>query len=338
MMELTSELKRHSIKRLLTFIHNLEQKLSSVNGINEKLHELISTVTHTHQTITKELKTIKNIFKEIQLEEKENRQADTADKKPTQFDSKSGHLSGSDRISSCSPSSYGSSSASSGISSSLQNIDEQLSKNEKSKRSSNVKKHRSSSRNKNKTGRQVTFVINNNHNTGDETIVENEQITLTNTEEQNKSYTDTSAIKENKKTKNEVDNRVFEQPYPLGLIEKITFSESATTVIPTDQSKNSFDKNSDLISGLFNQHRSNVSKKHNIGYKMGNALTSVRIHEIEQNGDYLKLLNVSNSEDYDLSNHFIQQNVACLPTCRFRFPPQTVIKAGQTVTVSICMR
>ena len=65
------------------------------------------------------------------------------------------------------------------------------------------------------------------------------------------------------------------------------------------------------------------------------ALTNVRIHEIEeQNGDYLCLLNISNTEDYDLSGHFLQQNIACIPLCRFRFPVNTIIKAGQTVTVN----
>jgi len=64
-------------------------------------------------------------------------------------------------------------------------------------------------------------------------------------------------------------------------------------------------------------------------------LTHVRIHEIEpENGDYLRLLNVSNSDDYDLSDHFIQQNIACVPTSRFKFPSNTFIRAGQTVTVS----
>jgi hypothetical protein len=66
------------------------------------------------------------------------------------------------------------------------------------------------------------------------------------------------------------------------------------------------------------------------------ALTNVRIHEIEsKNGDYLRLLNISNSDDYDLGGHFLQQNIACVPVCRFRFPFNTIIRAGQTVTVQI---
>ena len=69
------------------------------------------------------------------------------------------------------------------------------------------------------------------------------------------------------------------------------------------------------------------------------ALINVRIHEIEQtNGEYLRLLNVSNSDDYDLSGHFLQQNIACTPLCRFPFPYNTIIRAGQTVTVNIDKR
>jgi hypothetical protein len=67
---------------------------------------------------------------------------------------------------------------------------------------------------------------------------------------------------------------------------------------------------------------------------MISLITNIRIHEIEpQNGDYLRLLNLSNSDDYDLSGHFLQQNIASKPLCRFRFPPNTIIRAGHTVTV-----
>ncbi|UJR34313.1 hypothetical protein I4U23_021716 [Adineta vaga] len=66
----------------------------------------------------------------------------------------------------------------------------------------------------------------------------------------------------------------------------------------------------------------------------GKILTNIRIYEIEpKNGDYLRLLNVSNSDDYDLSGHFIQQNVPSKPLCRFRFPFNTIIQPGQTVTI-----
>ncbi|CAF4858184.1 unnamed protein product, partial [Rotaria socialis] len=60
--------------------------------------------------------------------------------------------------------------------------------------------------------------------------------------------------------------------------------------------------NSDLMPDLFKQHHNEVTNQPDIGFKMGNALTNVRIHEIEStNGDYLRLLNISNSDDYDLS-------------------------------------
>ncbi len=64
------------------------------------------------------------------------------------------------------------------------------------------------------------------------------------------------------------------------------------------------------------------------------TLTNIRIHEIEsKNGDYLRLLNISNTDDYDLSNHFLQQNIHAKPFCRFRFPFNTIIGPGQTLTV-----
>lgn len=75
----------------------------------------------------------------------------------------------------------------------------------------------------------------------------------------------------------------------------------------------------------------------NTPLKPTNSATSiVRIHEIDPiNGEYLRLLNTSNNVDYDLAGHFLQQNVACVPTCRFRFPLNTIIRAGQSITVKI---
>ena len=62
--------------------------------------------------------------------------------------------------------------------------------------------------------------------------------------------------------------------------------------------------------------------------------TNIRIFEIEsKNGDYLRLLNLSNSDDYDLTGHFLQQNTNEKLICRYRFPSNTFIRAGQTITV-----
>ncbi|CAF1232614.1 unnamed protein product, partial [Didymodactylos carnosus] len=318
-----------------------KQKLSSVNNINEKLHELISSVTQTHQTITQELKIIKNVLNDPELQWKENDHDNVVSgiKEFTQFDSKSADLSNADRVSVRSESSCGSSTTSSDISSVVPN-DKQKTTSKSSKRS--LKNHRSSNGNTDKTVRQVTFVEDNNTNNDDQTEAEDEQIITLNREEQSETVNN-PANEENNENINEVDNRHVEQSYPIGPIggrnlnesyhNASFYSELITPVLPIDRSRNTLGKSPDLISDLFSQHRSEVSEKHNLGYKMGSALTSIRIHEIEQNGDYLRLLNVSNSDDYDLSNHFIQQNVACLPVCRFRFPPQTVIRAGQTVTI-----
>ncbi|CAF4060846.1 unnamed protein product [Adineta steineri] len=77
--------------------------------------------------------------------------------------------------------------------------------------------------------------------------------------------------------------------------------------------------------------------KHNqmeISPVVGKILTNIRIHEIEpKNGDYLRLLNISNSDQYDLSGHFLQQNTASKPLHRFRFPFNTIIQPGQTITI-----
>ena len=66
-----------------------------------------------------------------------------------------------------------------------------------------------------------------------------------------------------------------------------------------------------------------------------NVLTDIRIDEIEwKNGDYLRLINRSSSNDYDLTDHFIQQTIHSKLFCRFLFPFDTILRAGQTITVN----
>ena len=120
-------------------------------------------------------------------------------------------------------------------------------------------------------------------------------------------------------------------------LEDGTFDELVTPIVPSlvsDLSKpNQFGLAPTIeklnISFLFLRILFSVLFKNN-----SRTLTNIRIHEIEsKNGDYLRLLNVSKSDDYDLSGHFLQQNIASKPLCRFRFPSNTFIRAGQTVTV-----
>ncbi|CAF0764878.1 unnamed protein product [Rotaria sordida] len=95
-----------------------------------------------------------------------------------------------------------------------------------------------------------------------------------------------------------------------------TFDEITTPIIPYSYSNSSKENQSELKA------------------KIENIITNIRIHEIEsKNGDYIRLLNLSNSDDYDLSGHYLQQIIASKPICRFRFPSNTIIRAGHTVTV-----
>ena len=45
------------------------------------------------------------------------------------------------------------------------------------------------------------------------------------------------------------------------------------------------------------------------------------------------MLNVSKSDDYDLTEHFLQQTFHSKIVCRFHFPSNTILRAGQTITV-----
>ena len=65
-------------------------------------------------------------------------------------------------------------------------------------------------------------------------------------------------------------------------------------------------------------------------------LTNIRIDEIEpEKGGYLRLRNFSHSEDYDLSEHFLEQTIDSKVLCRFKFPFDTILQAGQTITVRL---
>lgn len=60
---------------------------------------------------------------------------------------------------------------------------------------------------------------------------------------------------------------------------------------------------------------------------------NVKIHEVNKNGFYVRILNVSNTIDEDLSNFTIQQMVSGMPVAVFRFPKSVKLTPGNTITV-----
>ena len=60
---------------------------------------------------------------------------------------------------------------------------------------------------------------------------------------------------------------------------------------------------------------------------------NVKIHEVNKNGYYVRLLNVSNTVDEDLSFYTIQQTVCMMPVAIFRLPAYTKLQPGHTLTV-----
>ncbi|CAF3651988.1 unnamed protein product [Rotaria socialis] len=337
-----SMLNYSSIKRLIHFVHNLEEKLSSVKTIHEKLHELMSVVSKTHDNIVEELSTIKTVLNDFTTEQKQdddeiipidasksewddddddddddntihNNHTSTNNNNTEQiqramsikeFESKSvTNLSTKDQQI-ISPSSrrtdrlslYSASSFGSSSSTNSSTIENRPSSST-SKRSSSLKKSDQSST-RVKSPKSVTFSFDDNRD---------------------------SHVSANP---SQQSNR---EPIETPLTE---LNDSSVQMTTSMNSNETLKLNSDLMPDLFKQHHNEVTNQLDIGFKMGNALTNVRIHEIEStNGDYLRLLNISNSDDYDLSGHFLQQNIACVPVCRFRFPQNTVIRAGQTVTI-----
>ena len=60
---------------------------------------------------------------------------------------------------------------------------------------------------------------------------------------------------------------------------------------------------------------------------------NIKIHEVNKNGYYIRILNVSNNCDEDLSVYSIQQMVSSMPVSTYFFPNNLKILAGHTVTV-----
>ncbi|CAF4802903.1 unnamed protein product, partial [Rotaria sp. Silwood2] len=106
-----------------------------------------------------------------------------------------------------------------------------------------------------------------------------------------------------------------------------------TQQLHNDTKNETFDE---IITPIIPYSYSNSSKQNQleIKSKIETITKNIRIHEIEQkNGDYLRLLNISNSDDYDLSGHYLQQTIDSKQFSCFRFPFNTIIRAGHTITI-----
>ena len=60
---------------------------------------------------------------------------------------------------------------------------------------------------------------------------------------------------------------------------------------------------------------------------------NIKIHEVNKHGYYVRILNVSNTTDEDLSQFTIQQMVSGMPVAIFRFPKSVKLAPGNTITV-----
>ncbi len=60
---------------------------------------------------------------------------------------------------------------------------------------------------------------------------------------------------------------------------------------------------------------------------------NIKIHEVNKHGYYVRILNVSNTTDEDLSQFTIQQMVSGMPVAIFRFPKTVKLAPGNTITV-----
>lgn len=59
----------------------------------------------------------------------------------------------------------------------------------------------------------------------------------------------------------------------------------------------------------------------------------MKIHEVNKNGLYVRLLNLSATQEEDMSNYSIQQMVSTMPVAVYRLPSGTKLAPGGTLTV-----
>lgn len=294
----------NAFTRLETFVNNIEDKLSSMKGFYEKFYELISLFSQTHGSVFQELATIKTLLNQTKIERErlshqievrwdEKVEEDPLNVSTNTFQSKS--------VTNLNPNKH------------LRDdspVDRQTDQNSLYSSSSLSQEFPASNTLKNDSRPSSS------PSKRSSSLKKSHPQTLTRV----KSPKSVSFVLDKSK---ETTLTVAPQIQPQDEHEEE--EESTPTATPT---------NSDLLPDLFHQHHHEITTKTNIGYQMGSATGHVRIHEIESNnGEYLRLFNTSNSIDYDLTGHFLQQNMACVPICRFRFPFNTIIRAGQTVTV-----
>jgi hypothetical protein len=96
-----------------------------------------------------------------------------------------------------------------------------------------------------------------------------------------------------------------------------------------------FEKNTLLLNSSRRSDLKSNSQISNIDNNVTEAsyIGNVKIHEVNKNGYYIRILNVSNTIDEDLSNYTIQQVVSTMPVAVYRLPPATKLLPGHTLTV-----
>jgi len=60
---------------------------------------------------------------------------------------------------------------------------------------------------------------------------------------------------------------------------------------------------------------------------------NIKIHEVDKNGRFVRVLNTSNTVEEDLSNFTIQQMIAAMPVAVYRFPSSVKLLPGRITTV-----
>ncbi|RMZ93700.1 lamin-B2-like isoform X1, partial [Brachionus plicatilis] len=137
---------------------------------------------------------------------------------------------------------------------------------------------------------------------------------------------------------------------PLGFQQSALYSSTNLAINSSSQKSKNVElrQNKDVTKDLFSNFEKSTILNPQVKKELGNASLStidnstvteasyvgnVKIHEVNKNGYYIRLLNVSNTYEEDLSNYTIQQMVSSMPVAVFRLPYPTKLEPGHTITV-----
>jgi len=104
--------------------------------------------------------------------------------------------------------------------------------------------------------------------------------------------------------------------------------------VPKHETGGQIQANKDYTAELFDSfERNTFQKKPETSLQETSFIGNIKIHEVDKNGQFVRILNTSNTVEEDLGNFTIQQMIAAMPVAVYRFPPAVKLMPGRITSV-----